>query len=121
MHRAPINRQNRLLAAASQPFAYVRACYDECFDALLRSPIKTPTSFIVHSRRFAGLGRSWADKGPDSVAAHLTGAHTPATLDSNPDSLIQVYQAEWQVPSRHVILLRQRGGKLVGETGSGHR
>lgn len=51
--------------------------------------IKTPTSFIVHSRRFAGLGRSWADKGPDSVAAHLTGAHKPATLDSNPDSLIQ--------------------------------
>lgn len=83
--------------------------------------IKTPTSFIVHSRRFAGLGRSWADKGPDSVAAHLTGAHTPATLDSNPDSLIQVHQAEWQVPSRHVILLRQRGGKLVGETGSSHR
>jgi len=50
--------------------------------------IKTPTSFIVHSRRFAGSGRSWADKGPDSVAAHLTGAHTPATLDSNSDSLI---------------------------------
>jgi hypothetical protein len=34
---------------------------------------------------------------------------------------IQVHQSEWQVPSRHVILLRQRGGKLVGETGSGHR
>ena len=61
---------------------------------------------------------SWADKWPDSAASPLTVRLHRQRLQPR-DSPFQVHQAEWQVPSRHVILLRQRGGKLVGETRNG--